>query len=80
MPTPERKFLLKAYDGLKPIANPLRDTYFPNVSTSNLAEIKVDTRKDGKKVALFVSPVKNIYIPLWFRLNEIIFSVAFAKV
>lgn len=59
MPTPERKFLLKAYDGLKQIANPLRDTYFPNVSTSNLAEIKVDTRKDGKKVALFVSPVKN---------------------
>ena len=23
MPTPERKFLLKAYNGLKPIANPL---------------------------------------------------------
>ena len=59
MPTPERKFLLKAYDGLKQIANPLRDTYFSNVSTSPFAEVKVDTRKDGKKIALFVSPVKN---------------------
>lgn len=55
----EKKYLLKAYDALKPIQNPLKDLFFPNTSTSDKAEVKVDTRKDGKKVALFVSPVKN---------------------
>ena len=39
----ERKYLLKAYDGLKPIANPLRDTYLPKISTSPFTEVKVDT-------------------------------------
>lgn len=59
MTVKEKKYLQKAYDGLKPIQNPIRDMYFPSVSTSPFAKIDVDTRKDGKKVALFVSPVKN---------------------
>ena len=55
----EKKYLLKAYDALKPLSNPFRDLFFPNNSSSDKANIKVDVRKDGKKTALFISPVKN---------------------
>ena len=33
MAVKEKKYLQKAYDGLKPIQNPIRDMYFPSVST-----------------------------------------------